>query len=50
MGTCLECEETFDINEDMEIYQVVVCPNCHTRLEILDMDPVVVDYAEEEED
>ncbi len=50
MGTCLECEETFDLSDDMEVYSVVVCPHCHARLEILDMDPFVVDYAEDDEE
>lgn len=50
MGTCLECEEIFEIDENTEVSDVVVCPNCHARLEILDLDPVTIDYAEADED
>ena len=48
MGTCLECEEIFDLTDEMDVSDIVVCPNCHARLEILDLDPVTIDYAEEE--
>ena len=50
MGTCLECDEVFDLTEEMEVWDIVVCPKCHTRLEILDLNPVIVDYPDEDED
>ena len=52
MGTCLECEELFDLEDENDVGDIVVCPKCKTRLELLDLQPVMVDYAvdEDEED
>jgi len=50
MGTCPDCEENFDLNEGVEIGDVVECPKCRVRLEILNVFPVAFDYAPEVED
>ena len=50
MGTCLECDELFDVEEEMEVGDVFVCPKCKTRLELLDLQPVMVDYAVDEDE
>lgn len=49
MGTCPECEENFDLDEESEIGQILECPRCRVRLEILNVHPVAFDYAPEEE-
>ena len=49
MGTCPECEENFDLDDGAEIGQIVECPRCKVRLEILNVHPVAFDYAPEEE-
>ena len=50
MGTCPDCEENFEIEETAEIGHVIACPKCKARLEILDLSPVVLDYAIEGDD
>ncbi len=45
MGTCLDCEENFELGDEAEIGDIVECPACKTRLEVLDLHPVVLDYA-----
>ena len=50
MGTCPDCEENFEVNEETEIGDVVECPNCRVRLEILNVFPVTFDYAPEVEE
>jgi len=50
MGTCPDCEENFEIDEDLEIGDPLECPKCHVRLEILSLFPVSFDYAAEVED
>lgn len=45
MGTCPECEETFYFDEDTEIGDTIDCPSCEARLEILNTNPALVDYA-----
>ena len=49
MGTCPDCEENFELEDTAEIGQVIACPKCKAKLEILDLSPVVLDYAIEEE-
>lgn len=46
MGTCPECDENFEISEDMEVGDIVECPKCEVRLELLNLMPGMVDYAE----
>lgn len=50
MGTCLECETNIDIDEDTEVGDVIVCPTCNTKLEVLGLDPVILDYAVDEDE
>lgn len=50
MGTCPDCEENFDLDEENEIGQLVSCPKCNVRLEILNVFPVSFDYASDEEE
>ena len=50
MGTCPDCEENFEIPEDAEMGDVVDCPKCRIRLEILTVFPVAFDYAPEVEE
>jgi alpha-aminoadipate carrier protein LysW len=45
MGTCPDCDENFEIGDATEVGQVVECPSCKAQLEILDLHPVILDYA-----
>jgi len=49
MGTCPDCEENFEIGDSVEIGDVIECRACKARLEILDLHPVVLDYAVDKE-
>lgn len=48
MGTCPDCEENFEMDDAAEVGDVVECPRCKARLEILDLHPVILDYSIEE--
>ena len=50
MGTCPDCEENFDLDENAAIGDIAECPKCKVRLEILNLFPVTFDYAPEAED
>ncbi|HET9481635.1 MAG TPA: lysine biosynthesis protein LysW [Candidatus Polarisedimenticolia bacterium] len=50
MGTCPECDENFDLDEEAEIGQLIECPKCRTRLEILNLMPATLDYAPAEDE
>ena len=50
MGTCFECDETIELEEDAEIGDIISCRKCGTRYEILNTFPVSLDYAVDEEE
>jgi len=50
MGTCPDCEENFELEEDAEMGDVIECPKCKVRLEIQNVFPVTFDYAQEVEE
>ncbi len=50
MGTCPDCDENFEIDDEAEIGDMTECPKCHVRLEILNTFPVAFDYAPEAEE
>jgi len=47
VGVCLECDEHIELDEEIDVEEFVVCPQCHTRYEVIDLDPVVLDEAAE---
>ena len=49
MGTCLDCDTNIEIGEDTEIGDTLACPKCNARLEVLDVNPVILDYADEDD-
>ena len=50
MGTCPDCDENFDLEDEAAIGDIAECPKCKVRLEILNVFPVAFDYAPEVED
>ena len=45
VGICLECGEEIELDDDAEVEDGVVCPNCRMRFEVIDLDPVQLDYV-----
>ena len=43
VGICLDCDEHIEIDDDAEVDEIVQCPKCRVRFEIVDLDPVVLD-------
>lgn len=50
MGTCPDCEENFEIGDAADVGQLVECPSCKAQLEVLDLHPVILDYAVDREE
>ena len=48
VGICLECDEHIEIDDDAEVDDIVQCPKCSLRFEIIDLDPVVLDSVVKE--
>ena len=47
---CPDCGEAFQIRGDVRLGRRLTCPNCDAELEIIETDPVEVDWYYEESD
>jgi alpha-aminoadipate carrier protein LysW len=47
---CIECDAELDLAEDLEIGEILVCPDCGVELEVVGLDPVALDLAPEVEE
>ncbi|MFC2154286.1 lysine biosynthesis protein LysW [Candidatus Altiarchaeota archaeon] len=47
---CPECGCEIPLAVDSEEGEIIVCPDCEVELEIVTVDPFVVDYAPEEKE
>ena len=45
MFTCLRCETTFEIEEDVEPDDIVECPHCSLSMVVISTFPPTVDFA-----
>ena len=42
---CLDCDRAIDLGHDPQVGQRAVCPHCETRLEVINLDPMEVDWV-----
>jgi alpha-aminoadipate carrier protein LysW len=49
-GTCPDCEVDVQVDDDVDKGDVIECPDCGALLEVVGLDPIELDIAEEEED
>lgn len=47
---CPECAATVELPADVEVGEILVCPDCGVELEVVGLDPVAVDLAPEVEE
>ena len=47
---CIECAAQLDLAPDLELGEIVVCPDCGVELEVIDLDPIMLDFAPEVEE
>ncbi len=47
---CPECGETVEIGEDTIIGEIITCSGCELDLEVVSLEPIVLDLAPEEEE
>ena len=50
IGTCPECDADVPVDDDIDKGDNVECPDCGSLLEVVGLDPIELDPAEEEED
>ena len=47
---CLECAAELDLAPDVELGEIVVCPDCGVELEVIGLEPLLLDLAPEVEE
>ena len=47
---CPECLAPIWLKEDSDLWDPITCPECHTALEITNLDPLTVDYMQSDDD
>ncbi len=50
VGTCPDCEAEVHVDLDADKGDVVACDECGSALEVVGLDPVELDIAEEDSD
>lgn len=50
MSECVECGADIELADDVEVGEIVDCPTCGSELEVVDVDPVVLELAPELEE
>lgn len=46
---CVSCEALIEVGAHPELGDIVICPKCDARLMVVWLDPVELDWAEDEE-
>ncbi|MFN2220249.1 MAG: lysine biosynthesis protein LysW [Anaerolineae bacterium] len=47
---CLECGAELELEVDVEVGEIVICPDCGVELEVISLDPIALDLAPEVEE
>ena len=50
MVTCTECAAELSLASDVEVGEIVVCPDCGSELEVMSVDPIALELAPEVEE
>ncbi|MEA1993606.1 MAG: lysine biosynthesis protein LysW [Euryarchaeota archaeon] len=45
MVECIVCGLELEIEEDIELNEIILCPDCGTELEVVSLDPITVEEA-----
>jgi len=48
--TCVECGAEIELEENVEVGEIIVCPDCGVDLEVVSLDPAVVELAPMEQE
>jgi alpha-aminoadipate/glutamate carrier protein LysW len=48
--TCIECEGNVSFDEEPMLGEIAACPDCGVELEVISLDPIMVDVAPEVEE
>jgi len=48
--TCTECEAEITLDSEVELGEIIVCPDCGIDLEVTSLDPLTVELAPMEQE
>ena len=49
-ATCPECEAEITLNANVELNEIIVCPDCGVDLEVVSLNPPTLELAPMEEE
>ncbi|MBN2385735.1 MAG: lysine biosynthesis protein LysW [Anaerolineales bacterium] len=47
---CVECAAEIELTEDIEVGEIIVCPDCGVDLEVTGLEPAAVELAPMEQE
>lgn len=47
---CIECDANLDLAPDLELGEILVCPDCGVELEVVGLEPIALELAPEVEE
>jgi alpha-aminoadipate carrier protein LysW len=47
---CLQCAAALDLAPDVEVGEIVICPDCGVEWEVMSIDPLTIELAPEVEE
>jgi hypothetical protein len=47
---CLDCERSMELNANIKVGQRIRCPHCRVELEIINLEPLELDWIYERHD
>ncbi len=50
VAICPSCGEDLKLHGNIKLEQIIVCPYCEAELEVVDLDPIELDWADYYED
>ncbi|HWS23519.1 MAG TPA: lysine biosynthesis protein LysW [Anaerolineales bacterium] len=48
--TCVECGAEIELEQNVEVGEIIVCPDCGVDLEVISLNPAVVELAPMEQE
>lgn len=50
MVRCLDCRAEIKVGREFELDAIVVCKRCGSRFVVIDLDPVEIDYVDDDDE
>ncbi len=49
-ATCPVCDAMIELDDNVELNELIVCPDCGSELEVINLDPPELEEAPQEEE